>query len=72
MKQHYEKVLLNHANLKRPVHIVAGTIAFWHFAESTQCTHIYTTAGILPVVESPEQIDEILFNMPSRQGETNV
>ncbi len=68
----FERVVFNHANLKRPVHIVAGTIAGWHFSESTQSTHVYTIGGVFPVSESPDQIDQVmreLNNRPIGQGE---
>lgn len=57
---HYRKVLLTHANLKKPLHLVAGTIAGYHHSDASQATHVYTTGGVFPVNETPEQIDQIL------------
>lgn len=71
--QHYRRLVFQHANLKRPVHIVAGTIAGYHWSEPTQCNVIYTTAGIFPVEESLEEIDQKIesLNGPEAQGEAN-
>lgn len=68
---HYRKVVFTHANLKQPLHLVAGTIAGWHKAPTTGCTHLYTTGGIFPVDETPEQIDTIIeqLNRPLGPGE---
>ena len=65
---HYEKVVLNHANLKRPVHIVLGTIAGYHWSDSSAATHVYTTAGVFPAVEKPEEIDEIINRLVTDKG----
>jgi hypothetical protein len=62
----YKKVTFRHANIRdnkdqpMPVHIVFGMIGAYHWSDKTASTHIYTTAGILPVLEKPEQVDEIL------------
>ncbi len=75
MINHYKKLTFNHANLKRPVSIVAGTIAAWHWSEANACMLIYTTAGILPVSETDEEISEkieLLNNSPIGQESSNV
>ncbi len=64
----FEKVVLSHANLKRPVHIVAGTIAGYHWSEASKATHVYTTGGIFPVEETPEQIDTKLETLNLKGG----
>jgi hypothetical protein len=69
----YKTVALNHANLQRPIHVVIGTIAAFHYAPATQSTHVYTTGGVFPVIESPEQIDNLLFKLTTpTKGEDNV
>lgn len=59
MKQ-FERIKLQHANLNREVFIVLGTIAGFHYSESNKCTHVYTTGGVFPAVETPEQIGKII------------
>lgn len=68
--KHYQKIILTHANLKRPIHLVAGTIAGWHDVPTLGHRHVYTTAGIFPATETMEQIDSIIesLNSPSGQG----
>lgn len=70
---HYRKIVFHHANLNRPVHIVAGTIAGYHYSEPTKCNIIYTTAGIFPVSETLEEIDQKIESLAAAapQGEIN-
>lgn len=65
---HYRALTFTHSNLKRPVKIIAGTIAGYHAVPATEATHIYTTGGIFPVSETPEQIDVIIEQLNSPQG----
>lgn len=66
---HYQKIQLMHANLKKPLHIVAGTVAGYHHSDKAACTLLYTNAGIFPVLETPEQIDAIIFNIKQPTGQ---
>lgn len=59
---YFQKVVLSHANLNKPVHLVMGTIAGYHWSDKSKATHVYTTGGIFPVTEKPEEIDEIIKN----------
>lgn len=67
----YKRIALNHANLKVPLKLLQGTIAGYHISETTKTTHVYTTAGIFPAVETPEQIDALIdqLNAPEAQGD---
>jgi hypothetical protein len=62
----YRKVTFRHANIRdskdqpMPLDIVFGTIAGWHWSDKSQSTHIYTTSGVFPVLETPAQVDQIL------------
>lgn len=69
----YKTLTFNHANLKKPIYLVLGTIAGFHHSETTQSTHIYTTGGIFPVVETPEQVISLFneLNSPVGQGDNN-
>lgn len=60
---HYKRLTFQHANLNRPVRIIAGTIAGYHFSEPTKCNVIYTTAGVFPVSETLEQIDQMIDSL---------
>lgn len=66
---HYRKVTFTHANLKRPVSVIAGTIAFWHWSEPVKATVVYTTAGALPVEETDEQITKMIESLNSPNGQ---
>lgn len=56
----YDVITFNHANLKRPVNIVRGTIAGFHWSEKAAANCIYTTGGIFPVIESEEEIKQLI------------
>ena len=65
----FKRVKLNHANLNREISIVLGTIAAWHWSEASKSTHIYTTGGIFPAKETPDQVDRIIEE--ATKGEPN-
>lgn len=56
----FKRVYLTHANLNKKLHLVAGTIAGYHYSDSSGATHVYTPAGIFPAKETPEEIDGLL------------
>ena len=70
----YVPIKLTHAFLKEPdqktprfVTIIYGSISGFHRGQASdpskvvvECTHIYTTGGIFPVVETEEQVDNII------------
>jgi uncharacterized membrane protein len=75
VRNHYKKLTFQHANLKRPVSVVAGTISMWHWSEPTKSMIVYTTGGIIPVEETDEQITqmvEALNYMPHGEEKENV
>lgn len=74
LSQHYVPVEFMHANLKRPVFVIAGTASMFHYHEPTKSNVIYTTGGIIPVMESLEVIQAkfMSLNGPSGQGGKNV
>jgi hypothetical protein len=59
-RDHYSVVVLQHANLNKPVSVVAGTIAMWHWSDTTKSTHVYTTGGVFPAKETPEEITKLI------------
>lgn len=69
----YTPLFLTHANLGKAVRIIIGTMAGYHYSDSTQSTHVYTTGGVFPVLESVEEIDDMLKRLnTSNKGEANV
>jgi hypothetical protein len=50
---------------------MVGAIAGYHYAETTAATHVYTTGGVFPVVETVNKIDEIIKRLTTSQGEEN-
>lgn len=64
----YKKLKLTHATLGRPVHIILGTVAGYHWSETTGSTHVYTPAGVFPAKESVEEIDGLIDQL-TKQGE---
>lgn len=60
----YRRLHLTHANLQRKIHIILGTVAGYHDHKNDQGarmhTAVYTTAGIFPAVETPEEIDRLI------------
>lgn len=65
----YKQLKLTHANLNQELSIVIGTLAGYHYAETSKCTHVYTIAGIFPALESPEQIAGLIDQLT--KGEEN-
>jgi hypothetical protein len=63
----FERIYLTHANLKRKVHVVAGTLAAYHYSEAVKATAVHTIAGVFPVVESPEEIDIMLDKLATKE-----
>ena len=58
---HYRTVTFNHANTKRPVHVVAGTLAYYMWSEPVKAVVVYTTGGgAFPVTETLEEIDQLI------------
>lgn len=56
---HYRVITFEHANLKRPLKLVAGTIVGFHWSEPSKANVIYTAGGLTyPVTETLEQIEE--------------
>lgn len=65
----YRVLVFKHANLKRDVSIVAGTIAGWHYSDASKCTYIYTIAGIFPVLETEAEINRLLDKAVTKSDE---
>lgn len=64
----YYPIKLHHANLKigdqpRPLHVVLGTVGGYYWSEPNAATLVFTSAGQFPVIETPDQIDEIIKNL---------
>ena len=69
----YRVLTFNHANLKRPVHIVVGTIAGYHWSDKAAAVCVYTTGGVFPVLESEEEIKTMIQQTAAEpQGEKHV
>lgn len=68
----YTPVVLSHANLQRPVRLILGTIAGYHWSDASKATHVYTTGGVFPVSETPEDIDKKLSELTQNKGEIDV
>jgi hypothetical protein len=68
----YRRVTFNHANLKRPVQVLIGTIAGYHWSDATASTHVYTTAGVFPVSETPDQVSVLIDTLTARGSELGV
>jgi enamine deaminase RidA (YjgF/YER057c/UK114 family) len=60
VNQNYKKVTLHHSLLKKELHVLLGTISGWHYSDSSKATHVYTTAGVFPVDESPETVTKLI------------
>lgn len=64
MSHSYKKLRLSHANLKRPVHLILGTVSGYHDHKSPEgirlYTVVYTTAGMFPAEETIEEIDRLI------------
>lgn len=56
----YKIITLTHANLKRPVELLLGAIAGWHYSETYKATNVYTVGGIFPVAESIDNIKQAI------------
>ena len=56
----YKRVTLNHALLKKPVYILLGTIAGYHYSDASKAVHVYTTAGVFPVNETEQAIGQLI------------
>ena len=60
----FKSLTLTHANLKRPVKVRLGSIGPYHDAHNELNTRIhtnlYTNAGIVPVVETPDEIERLI------------
>ena len=67
----YIRVQLSHATLNRPVFLLLGTISGFHWSEATKSTHVYTTGGVFPVSESPEQLEEKIDLLTNPKGGNN-
>ncbi len=66
---HYQVLVFTHANLKRPVHVVAGTISHYLYSETAKATALYTTGGgIIAVQETVEDIDQRLKTLNLKGG----
>lgn len=66
----YQTLKFQHANLNRPVFIVRGTIAGFHWSDQGKATYVYTTGGIFPVSNSVEDVDKIINGLHT-VGEPN-
>lgn len=65
---HYTSLELKHANLNRPVFILLGTIAGYHWSDASKSTHVYTTGGVFPVAESPEEVRNKINKLSHKEG----
>lgn len=82
----YLSLKFTHAFLKeddqvtpRPVFLTRGAIGGFHRGKASdpsklvvECTHVYTIAGIFPVVETEEQVSALMSNETTNQGATGV
>ena len=65
----YKQLKLTHANLHKELFLILGTVAGYHYSDATASTNVYTTAGIFPAKESPEEITGLIDQLT--QGEEN-
>jgi len=61
----FKEIELTHANLTeagKPVNVKArvGAIGGHHYSEKAACTYLYTIAGVFPVLETSEQITDLI------------
>lgn len=68
MTTDYKRIVLMHANLKRPVHLILGSIAGYHESPANKCTHVYTNSGVFPAEESPEEINKKIDDELAKGG----
>lgn len=68
MNDDYKRIVLTHANLKRPIHLVMGSIGGYHESPANKCTHVYTNSGVFPALETPEEIDKLIENETTAKG----
>lgn len=59
----YSRIELTHANLNQKLYLIAGTISGYHYSDKFKSTVVYTTGGIFPAKESPEDINKIFDNL---------
>ena len=56
---HYKVVAFTHANLKRPVNVVAGTLSYFLWSDQVKAMIIFKTGGgQFPVSETEDEIKE--------------
>lgn len=68
MSNYFTVLTFTHANLKRPVEVVAGTISFYLYSDKAKANCIFTTGGnIIPVEESLETLKEKIQNLNTNQ-----
>ena len=68
----YSRIKLKHALLKKDLFVVIGTIAGYHYSDSSKATHVYTTAGIFPCDETSEQISMLIDGATAPTALTSV
>jgi hypothetical protein len=68
----YSRIKLKHALLKKDLFVIIGTIAGYHYSDSSKATHVYTTAGIFPCEETAEQISEQIDRATAPTAHTSV
>lgn len=64
----YEVITFTHANLARPVKIVAGTVSGFHYSETVKATVVYTTGGVFPVVETVEEVERRFNQLANKEA----
>lgn len=57
----FARLKLKNANKAgRPVELILGTVAGFEYSDVTKCTQVYTTAGVFPAQETPEEINKLI------------
>ncbi len=57
----FDRIQLKNANKNgRPIWLIIGTIAGYEYSDVTKCTQVYTTAGVFPAQETPDEINQLI------------
>lgn len=69
LSSQYKQLTFQHANLKRPVKVILGTISSYLFSDKVASVCLFTTGGIIPVIETMEEVERVINAASAAQGE---
>lgn len=56
----FKQLTFTHSMKARPVKVILGTLSHYLYQETTKSVCLFTTAGILPVAQSMEEVEQLI------------